>query len=68
MFNTTLKTSIITQINILSYKKDKNGENSVKCGEIIIFDHKFYLKTANFPSNFVPAVGICKKFFPGWGF
>ena len=36
-------------------------ENNVKYGEIITFDHKFYLKTTNFPSNFIPAVGILSK-------
>ena len=35
----------------------------MKCGEIIIFDHKFYLKTINIPSNFVPAVEILSKDF-----
>ena len=57
MPNPTLKTSKVTQVNILSYKKDEIVENNVKCSEIIIFDHKFYLKTTDCPSNFVPAVG-----------
>ena len=42
-------------------------ENNAKCGEIIIFDHKIYLKTANFLSNFVPAVEVWKKFCLGGG-
>ena len=32
-------------------------EDSVKCGEIIIFDRKFYLKTAKLPSDFFPLQG-----------
>ena len=44
-------------------------ENSVKFGETIILDHKFYLKTTKFRPNFVPAVGILSKIFvPGVGF
>ena len=40
-------------------------QNNVKCGEVIIFDHKFYLKTAKFLPNFVPMVRILsKKFVP----
>ena len=47
----------------------KIGENNVKCGKIIIIDHKFYLKTTNCPSNFLPTVGILsKKFVLGLGF
>ena len=38
-------------------------KNSVKFDEIITFDHKFYVKTANFPSNFVPLMGILSKNF-----
>ena len=41
-------------------------ENNLKCGEIIIFDHKFYQKTANFPSNFVPKI-LSTKICPGDG-
>ena len=33
-------------------------EGNVKYGEIIIFNLKCYLKTTNFPSTFVLAVGI----------
>ena len=44
-------------------------ENNVKCGEIKISDHKFYQKTANFLSNFVPRVEILlKNFVAGLGF
>ena len=43
-------------------------ENNVKCGEIIIFNHKFYLRTTSSTLNFVSAVGILsKKFCPGSG-
>ena len=43
-------------------------ENNVKYGEIITFDHEFYLKTTNFPSNFIPAVGnLSKDLVPGVG-
>ena len=38
-------------------------ENNVKCGEGIIFAHKFYYTTTNLPSNFVPVVGILSKNF-----
>ena len=44
-------------------------ENNVKCGEIRIFGHKFYKKTANFLSNFVSGVEILlKNFVAGLGF
>ena len=46
----------------------KIEENNVKCGEIIIFDHKFYQST-KFPPNFVAMVRILsKKLVPGVGF
>ena len=47
----------------------KSVENNVKCGEIRIFDHKFYKKTVNFLSTFVPVVGILlQNFVAGLGF
>ena len=47
----------------------KIAEDSVKCGEIITSDHKFYSKTTIFPSYFVSAVGILSKnFVMGVGF
>ena len=47
-------------------------ENNVKCGDIFVFGHKFYLLFTKYkvwyPSNFVPAVGILsKEFVPGDG-
>ena len=41
-------------------------ESSVKCGGIILFDHKFIKKTTKFPSNFVPVVGVLSKEFVPW--
>ena len=48
----------------------KIAENNVKCGEIIILDHKLYLKTTNCSSNFVrmPVEILSKDFFPRVGF
>ena len=37
------------------------AENNVKCGKIIIFDHKFYYIATKFPSNFVPGIRILSK-------
>ena len=39
----------------------KTVANNVKCGEVIIFGQKCYLKTVNFPSNFVPMAEILSK-------
>ena len=50
-------------VNILSYKKDENLENNVKCGEIIIFEHRI-IKITKFPLDFVSAMGFCQKRFP----
>ena len=38
-------------------------QNNVKWDEIIIFYHQFYLRTTNFPSNFVLVVGNLSKNF-----
>ena len=40
-------------------------ETNVKGGEVMIFGHKFYLKTTNFHSNFVPTARILSKNFVG---
>ena len=46
MPNTILKKPAKSlNINILSCKRMKIVENNAKCGETIIFDHKFCLKT-----------------------
>ena len=46
----------------------KIEENNVKCGEIMIFDHKFYQSTKFLP-NFVSTVGFCPKSMSReWGF
>ena len=52
-------------------KRMKILESNVKCGETLIFDHKFYFysKSTKFPSNFVPSVRILSKDLSvGWGF
>ena len=36
-------------------------ENNAECGEIIIFDHKFYKKITKFPSNLSLWWGFCLK-------
>ena len=47
-------------------KKMKIAESNVKCGEIIIFDRKLYLKVTKFPSNLSPGGDFVKQLSRGW--